>query len=103
MKKGNIHEAVPGRMNSRMMRTRMTLEIVSEGAVSINLGFTRYRMPEGGTLRIQPTGHPSPYRAFTDLDNEEHGQLEKFRAYALPDETWLAHVRDRLGSRLVVE
>lgn len=30
MPKGSRHPAIPGRMNARMMRTRMTLEIVSE-------------------------------------------------------------------------
>lgn len=30
MQKGKLHQAVLGRMNARMMRTRMTLEIVSE-------------------------------------------------------------------------
>ncbi|MCP3905408.1 MAG: cell division protein FtsK [Planctomycetes bacterium] len=31
--------------------------------------------------------------------NEEEGVLEKFRPYALPEESWIADVRERLGKR----
>ena len=51
------------------------LRVVSDGAVSLNLGFGRYRMPPGGRLRIYtPTGDEvvGPY---TEADNEEHGEL----------------------------
>lgn len=51
------------------------LEIVSAGATSLNLGFKRYSMPEGGELVISQPGEESPYRAFTAADNEEHGEL----------------------------
>ena len=37
------------------------------------------------------------------LHNEEHGQLEKFRPYAVPDEAWLEKVRDRLAKRQATE
>ncbi|MCH7545520.1 MAG: choice-of-anchor J domain-containing protein [Planctomycetes bacterium] len=51
------------------------LRLVSAGAVSINLGFTRYDMPEGGTLFVYTTDGSSELRGFTAADNEAHGQL----------------------------
>lgn len=51
------------------------LRIHSPGALNLNLGFTRYRMPEGGSLFIyapEGEGFLGPY---SDADNEEHGQL----------------------------
>ncbi|MHC5539220.1 hypothetical protein ACYOEI_13465, partial [Singulisphaera rosea] len=38
-----------------------------------------------------------PHRAF--FASEDQNQLEKFRPYALPDDTWLAHVRERFRQR----
>ena len=54
---------------------RWTLAVASPGAVSINLGFTRYHMPPGGTLFIYATDLSHQLRAFTAADNEAHGQL----------------------------
>ena len=55
------------------------LRIISPGALSLNLGFTKYRMPERGRLLFYPTnyrGHnPEDLRVFTDADNEKHRQL----------------------------
>ena len=56
------------------------LRVVSGGAVSLNFGFTRYRMPPGGRLRlyapdgIAPDGI-APVGPFTSADNESHGEL----------------------------
>ena len=57
---------------------RWTLEVDSPGALSLNIGFRRYRMPEGGRLTIYPRAEGrggKGTRVFTEADNEEHGQL----------------------------
>ena len=53
------------------------LQITSPEAVSLNLGFSKYVMPNGGQLRIfAPENEAAPtYRAFTSKDNETHQQL----------------------------
>jgi lysyl endopeptidase len=56
------------------------LRIASSGALSINLGFSKYRMPEGGRLLVYPAdqgpnSNPNLVRSFSAADNEAHGQL----------------------------
>ncbi|WP_257389524.1 PKD domain-containing protein, partial [Tahibacter caeni] len=56
------------------------LRLTSPGAYSINLGFTRYHMPDGGRLLVYPAGlkadgDRSLVRSFGAADNAEHGQL----------------------------
>ncbi len=51
------------------------LRILSEGAKSINLGFTRYLMPAGGTLILYSPDYQHVMGPFTPADNEEHEQL----------------------------
>ncbi|MCP4573938.1 MAG: T9SS type A sorting domain-containing protein [bacterium] len=56
------------------------LRVQTPGALSVNFGFTAYRLPKGGRLTIHPardlvTDDPRGVRVFTDRDNEEHGQL----------------------------
>ena len=51
------------------------LRIVSEKAVSLNLGFSRYVMPSGGRLFIYSPDFSTVLGSFTAVDNEEHGQL----------------------------
>ena len=51
------------------------LRVVSDGAVSLNLGFTRYRMPPGGTLRVHTPDGAEAVGPYTDADNETHGEL----------------------------
>jgi len=51
------------------------LRISSPGALSLNLGFTRYVMPETGRLLIYPADLSQPAIAFTAADNRDHGQL----------------------------
>ena len=56
------------------------LRITSPGALSLNLGFSAYRLPKGGRLTIYPadadaSGDPRGVRTFTDRDNEAHGEL----------------------------
>ncbi len=51
------------------------LRVVSEGAVSLNLGFSRYRMPAGGSLRVYAPAGDEVLGPFTEADNEAHGEL----------------------------
>ena len=51
------------------------LRVVSDGAVSLNLGFGRYRMPPGGRLRIYTPAGDEVVGPYTEADNEEHGEL----------------------------
>ena len=56
------------------------LRITSPGAKSLNLGFTRYKMPQGGRMLVYPTAmkpgdNLRQVRTFTAADNESHGQL----------------------------
>jgi hypothetical protein len=44
-------------------------------AVSINLGFTRYVMPKGGSLTLYSADKSAHIRPFTDADNQDHAQL----------------------------
>ncbi len=56
---------------------RWRVRIFSPGAISLNLGFSEYRMPNGGRLSIFPprAEQNRPIRDFTSADNEDHGQL----------------------------
>ncbi|MCP4573939.1 MAG: hypothetical protein GY838_16390 [bacterium] len=56
------------------------LRVQAPGALSVNFGFTAYRLPKGGRLTVHPAGavdgdDPRGVRTFTDRDNEDHGQL----------------------------
>ncbi|MEP0547962.1 MAG: proprotein convertase P-domain-containing protein [Rhodothermales bacterium] len=51
------------------------LVIASGDAYSINLGFSRFRLPDGAALWLYPAGEAPHFRAFTAADNEEHGEL----------------------------
>ena len=51
------------------------LRIHSENAKSLNLGFSKYRMPEGGTLVLYTPDYKNILGPFTPADNEEHEQL----------------------------
>jgi lysyl endopeptidase len=51
------------------------LRISSPGAVSLNLGFTRYQMPLGGRLVLYTPDQQVVRGPFTAADNEAHGQL----------------------------
>ncbi len=61
-------DVLPGGM------ARWRLWLASPGALSLNLAFTRFRMPEGGSLEmVLPGGRR--VGPWTELDNEDHGQL----------------------------
>ena len=56
---------------SRLWRLR----IESPGAVSLNLGFSRYHMPPGGQLNVYAADGRAELPPFTSRDNDAHGQL----------------------------
>ena len=51
------------------------LRVTSVGAVSLNLGFARYRMPPGGRLLVHTPDGREIMGPFTEEDNESHGEL----------------------------
>lgn len=51
------------------------LRVYSPEALSLNFGFTRYQMPEGGRLFIYSANDKRAVGPFTADDNEEHGEL----------------------------
>ena len=51
------------------------LRISSPGAQSVNLGFTRFHMPEGGRLFVYSVDGQGVLGPFDHRDNEEHGEL----------------------------
>ena len=65
---GNWEELENGNMVWR-------LRILSTNAKSLNLGFTKYFMPAGGTLVLYSTDMERVMGPFTPSDNEEHEQL----------------------------
>ena len=54
---------------------RWTFEVSCENARSMNLGFTRYVMPEGGQLVFRSADMQTIVRPFTAADNAPHGEL----------------------------
>jgi len=51
------------------------LRLQAEGSRHINLGFTRYHMPEGGRLLVYAADLSDMIRPFTHVDNASHGEL----------------------------
>jgi len=51
------------------------LQILSKGALSLNLGFNTFRMPEGGTMILYSPDRRTVMGPFTPADNEDHEQL----------------------------
>lgn len=51
------------------------LRVGSPGAISLNLGFTRYRLPEGAELAISAPGQDARVMVFGPQDNKPHGEL----------------------------
>ncbi len=72
------------------------LRITSPQAVSLNLGFTRFQMPEGGTLWLYSEDLAQRIRPFTAEDNAPHGELW---TPVLRGETLVAELSVPLASR----
>jgi lysyl endopeptidase len=51
------------------------LRVLAQGALSINLGFSRYHMSPGGRLIVHSSDGRQVVRPFTATDNEGHGEL----------------------------
>ncbi|MEM7385562.1 MAG: Calx-beta domain-containing protein, partial [Verrucomicrobiota bacterium] len=71
----DLHPANAGNWTSLPDGTEVwRLDLQSQGATSLNLGFTRYTMPAGGKLTL---GSPTDANrfTFTEQDNEDHGEL----------------------------
>lgn len=51
------------------------LRLLSPGAYSLNLGFTRYHLPAGASLILYDPGRKRAMGPFTPADNEDHAQL----------------------------
>lgn len=56
-------------------RVRWRLAIASPGALSLNLAFGRYHMPEGGRLTVSSADGRYRIGPFTARDNGSHGEL----------------------------
>ncbi|MEM6347732.1 MAG: proprotein convertase P-domain-containing protein [Bacteroidota bacterium] len=56
-------------------RKQWRLRIFSAGAKSLNLGFTDYYMPRGGSMRLYSPDMQMVQGPFSPADNESHGQL----------------------------
>ncbi|MBK8166828.1 MAG: T9SS type A sorting domain-containing protein [bacterium] len=54
---------------------RWRLEVASPGALSLNLGFTIYWLPESATLSVRAAGGEVPPLVFDAGDNADHGEL----------------------------
>lgn len=51
------------------------LRVVCENAASLNFGFARFHMPEGGRLYLYQAEGDRSVRPFTEADNAGHGEL----------------------------
>ena len=51
------------------------LRITSPGALSLNLGFTRYNMPHNGRLHVYAVDGTYSLNPYTERDNAAHGEL----------------------------
>ncbi len=51
------------------------LRVTAPGALSLNLGFTHYRLPEDASLMVLAAQQTTHYQRYTAADNERHGEL----------------------------
>ena len=61
------------RLDSRTMR--WSLRVRSQNAISLNLGFAAWQLPNSGSMTVSATDLSMAIRPFTAEDNKEHGQL----------------------------
>lgn len=62
-------EPLPGGLSLWRLRVR------AEAAASLNLGFTRFRLPAGARLQVYSADLAHVVRPFTAADNQTHGEL----------------------------
>ena len=56
-------------------KMRWSYRVTCDNAVSMNLGFGRYNMPESGSMIIMDLAIDCQIRPFTLEDNKDHGEL----------------------------
>ncbi|MBT4524294.1 MAG: hypothetical protein HOI88_08690 [Phycisphaerae bacterium] len=56
-------------------KMRWTFSVFCDNALSMNLGFANYNMPESGSMLIMDETSEMQIRPFTSDDNKDHGQL----------------------------
>jgi len=56
-------------------KMRWSYRVTCDNAVSMNLGFGRYNMPESGSMIIMDLATDCQIRPFTSEDNKDHGEL----------------------------
>ena len=56
-------------------KMRWSYRVTCDNAVSMNLGFGRYNMPESGSMIIMDLAIDCQIRQFTSEDNKDHGEL----------------------------
>jgi len=61
------------RLDARTMR--WSLRVRSENAISLNLGFSHWKLPSSASMFLSSTDGLMSVRPFTAEDNKEHGQL----------------------------
>lgn len=71
-----LSPAYQGRWDEAKDGTRIwRLRIASDGALSVNLGFSEFDMPPGGKLYVYAPETETMFGPFTAIDNETHGEL----------------------------
>ncbi|MGH1434610.1 MAG: cadherin-like domain-containing protein, partial [Lewinella sp.] len=71
----DITPATHGQWETTPESSVWRLRIKSQGAYSLNFGFTQYNMPRGGKLVMYSPDQARIQGPFTPADNEEHEQL----------------------------
>ena len=56
-------------------KLRWTYRVTCDNAVSMNLGFKRYNMPQSGSMIVMNETADFQIRPFTSQDNKDHGEL----------------------------
>ncbi len=72
------------------------LVVVSKGALSVNLGFSAFRLTENATMHLYTPDGKTVFGPFTAADNENHG---KFWSPVLPGDTAVVEVRLPAGEK----
>ena len=61
------------RIDNKTMR--WSLRVRSQNAISLNLGFEVWALPDSASMNISATDRSMVIRPFTSEDNKDHGQL----------------------------
>ena len=94
----DLRPATAGRWTDDGTTARWRLRVSSPGAKSLNLGFSRYRLPVGAALYL--TAADVRYGPFTAADNADHAQ---FWSPVLPGDALLIELEVPRESRAAVD